>query len=137
MARWASGHLRSLQAAHPRSWRRRRLGAGYGHLGAVAEGAARVDPAHRRRWATRPALGTRLEPLGPAPAPRAWHRAIYDPEGDRMIVYGGFDGGPVNRSDLWALSLAGTPTWSELFPSGTGPGPRSAHSLIYDPDGKR
>src|SRR5205823_2364369 len=78
---------------------------------------------------------TRLTAFGAPPSPRVFHRAIYDPEGDRMIVYGGFDG--ADRGDLWALSLAGVPTWTELHPEGASPGPLLAHSMVYDTKQRR
>lgn len=40
---------------------------------------------------------------------------IYDSMRDRMVIFGGDDGsyfGEVN--DVWALSLAGAPSWSAL-----------------------
>src|SRR5262249_47843301 len=49
-----------------------------------------------------------LEPSGKPPAARNGHVAIYDPEGQRMIVYGGSAGTDANitrYTDLWALSL--------------------------------
>ena len=74
---------------------------------------------------------TRIATAGPQPLPRIWHSAIYDPVRDRMIVFGGDNGGPAN--DVWALSLAGTPAWTLLHPSGTPPAGRFSHSAIYDP----
>jgi hypothetical protein len=78
---------------------------------------------------------TRIEPSGPSPAPRAGHSLVYDPDGDRMILFGGFDGvsAPAQRrNDVWALSLYGTPTWTEITPVGPGPSARSSHSAVYD-----
>jgi hypothetical protein len=49
-----------------------------------------------------PYAWTRLEPSGPLPAARSSHAAIYDPQRDRMIVYGGFDGF-LALGDVWAL----------------------------------
>ena len=58
---------------------------------------------------------TRLPTLGPGPRPRKRHNAVYDPEKDRMIVFGGDVRGAVN--DVWAFSLNGaSPTWVELQP---------------------
>ena len=67
----------------------------------------------------------------PQPTARFCHTAIYDPVRDRMVVFGGYDGG--YRNDVWALSLAGSPAWSELAPGGTPPSARDAHTAIYDP----
>ena len=74
---------------------------------------------------------TELTPAGTPPSPRSGHSMIYDPVRDRMVVFGGFDGSYLD--DVWALSLAGTPTWTELTPGGTPPGGRRSHSAIYDP----
>src|SRR5439155_1232433 len=51
--------------------------------------------------------------------------------GDRMIVFGGWDGS--FRNDVWALSLAGSPTWSALTPAGGPPSARYGHNALYDP----
>ncbi len=74
-----------------------------------------------------------LSPSGTAPTPRNVQTAIYDPVRDRMIVFGGFDvtGNYVN--DTWALTLSGSPAWSDLTPSGTPPSGRGWHTTIYDP----
>src|SRR6185436_5586527 len=40
---------------------------------------------------------------GDAPSSRSRHAAIYDPDDDRMIVFGGTDGGRLN--DAWSLDL--------------------------------
>ncbi len=69
------------------------------------------------------------------PGPRGGHVAIVDPVGRRMIVYGGYDGvtPPVFRlGDAWALSLTGTPAWTQLAPAGTSPSARSSASAVYD-----
>ena len=75
---------------------------------------------------------TQLAPTGTLPSARGRHSAIYDPVRDRMVVFGGFTGSS-NLNDVWALSLAGTPAWTQLTPTGTPPIARYAHSAIYDP----
>jgi hypothetical protein len=77
-------------------------------------------------------MWTQLSPAGTPPSPRFRHTAIYDPVRDRMVVFGGI-GIAGDLSDAWALSMAGTPTWSQLTPSGTPPGARAYHTAIYDP----
>src|SRR5262249_21973435 len=53
----------------------------------------------------------------PPPTTREGHSAIYDPVRDRMVVFGGFGGGFYFNhltNDVWALSLTGRPTWTQL-----------------------
>jgi hypothetical protein len=73
---------------------------------------------------------TRTDSVAAAPAARFGHSAIFDPIGDRMIVFGGSVGGAC-FGDLWQLSLAGTPAWSPLS-AGAGPTPRMFASMVYD-----
>ena len=70
----------------------------------------------------------------PAPSPRRFHSAIVDPTRDRMLVFGGevTSGTSPFANDLWALSLAGTPLWTEIHPAGTPPTPRFSHTAILD-----
>ena len=72
-----------------------------------------------------------LHPSGTPPEPRREATAIYDPIWDRIIVYGGYDGGP--RDDLWALNLYGSPSWTPLTSSTAGPAGRNGHVAILDP----
>ena len=75
-----------------------------------------------------------LVPAGTPPSARLHHTAIYDPERNRMLVFGGWNGsGRTIFDETWELTLGGTPTWTKLFPSGTSPGPRFGHAAIYDP----
>jgi hypothetical protein len=77
---------------------------------------------------------TQLSPSGTPPSARCFHSAIYDPVRDRMVVFGGYsDSAPYYLNDVWVLSLAGTPAWTQLIPSSTPPSARYAHSAIYDP----
>jgi hypothetical protein len=77
----------------------------------------------------------RLEPRGEGPAARVGHTAVYDPARDRILVFGGFDSeeGVGFQNDVWALSLAHTPTWERLEPAGEPPSGRDAHAAVYDP----
>src|SRR5206468_2714820 len=65
---------------------------------------------------------------GPVPSPRAFHSAVFDAVGDRMLVFGG--AGSV-QNDLWKLSLDDS-TWSPLPPIGIVPAARLFQSGIYD-----
>ena len=71
-----------------------------------------------------------LLPSGQPPPPRADHSAIYDPVRDRMIVFGGAN----SDSSVWALSLSGIPSWSQISFSGVEhPQGRNDHAAVYDP----
>jgi hypothetical protein len=80
---------------------------------------------------------TSVAALGAPPGGRTGHSAIYDPVRDRMLVFGGSGrdagGASVKFSDVWSLTLAGTPTWLLLTPGGSSPDARSEHGAIYDP----
>ena len=73
---------------------------------------------------------------GAPPAPRECRGGLYDPVRDRVLIFGGY-GYPDHFNDVWALDLAGTPTWNQLSPAGTPPAPRRAMSMTYDPEGDR
>ena len=72
-----------------------------------------------------------LAPVGPAPAPRDGHAAVYDPAGPRMLVFGG-NQGTARLDDVWALSLGASPAWDSLATSGTAPAPRFLHAAVMD-----
>lgn len=84
------------------------------------------------RWAL-------VNPGGSPPSARYGHAAIHDAAGNRMIVFGGSEqlGQSPADSRVWALSLGGTPAWSELeVASGAGsqrPLPRRDHTMVRDP----
>ena len=91
-----------------------------------------------------PMVWSPLPAAGDYPPGRTEHAAIYDPEGDRMIVFGGAE--PVDCpfhpdeqcnllvNDAWALNLGGAlPTWQKLAPLGDPPSPRAGHTAVYDP----
>src|SRR5262249_40321875 len=72
---------------------------------------------------------TRLDPAGSLPSPRSQMAAAFDSKRRRMRVFGGSTGA---GSDLWALSLSGTPSWSQLVVPGAPPA-RDVTSAVYDP----
>ena len=74
-----------------------------------------------------------LTPAGPSPGPRAATAAVYDSDRDRVVFFAGMDVAGIARNDVWALTLSGTPTWSQITPLGTPPSPRNGSSAIYDP----
>ena len=75
---------------------------------------------------------TPLQAVGPAPPSRSWHSAVYDSKRDRMIVFGG-NHGETLLGDVWALDLAGGPTWEHLDVSMPDIVPRRMHAATYDP----
>ncbi len=73
-----------------------------------------------------------ITPLGAPPARRDAMTAVYDPIGDRMLVFGGWDG-RAYRNDVWSLELSGeTPRWTQILPTGTLPSTRRNHSAAFD-----
>ncbi|HET6463762.1 MAG TPA: kelch repeat-containing protein, partial [Candidatus Krumholzibacteria bacterium] len=80
-----------------------------------------------------PPSWTQLSPAGTLPSARQFHTAVYDAPRDRMVVFGGTNWTDyLSRDDVWALSLSGTPAWTQLAPSGTLPPARDSHTGIYD-----
>lgn len=74
---------------------------------------------------------------GPRPGERHSPQWGYDPARNRVLVFGGYGrhypGEPYEYlNDVWELSLNGTPTWTELFPTGTAPAGRLAGTAVYD-----
>jgi hypothetical protein len=95
------------------------------------------DAPYNDVWALSPGdtmVWTHLDPSGSLPVARSNHSAIYDPNGDRMIVFGG-NSGNTPLDDVWQLSLAGArPAWAPSDPPSTleSPSGRYYHSAIYD-----
>ncbi len=95
-------------------------------------------------WVLTNANGTGGTPqwlrLPAAPVGRQSHLAAYDPASNRMIIFGGAGNSPgSDYNDVWILTnangMGGTPTWSQLAPTGTLPAPRGGYSSFgsYDP----
>jgi hypothetical protein len=74
-----------------------------------------------------------LSPGGAPPPVRGYVSGIYDPVRDRMLVFGGNNGG-VPYEDVWSLALA-VPAWSQVIPAGAAIPARAGHTAIYDPRG--
>lgn len=76
-----------------------------------------------------------------APPARTRHVAVYDPVNQRMLVHGGVQDGEFNNDvyldDVWELSLAGPPVWTQLAPSGHQPAVRRGHVAVYDSQERR
>jgi PKD domain/Kelch motif len=87
-----------------------------------------------------------LSPTGTAPPVRRDSSVAYDPETNRLIVFGGqaYPQADVvsNYNDVWVLTNAnglgeGTPTWIQLTPTGDPPTARGGHSVVYNPTTRR
>lgn len=84
---------------------------------------------------------TRIDPVSPLPHEWRWHLGIYDPVRDRLIVFGGYQTACVGHHcnisyyyrEVWALNLAGTPTWTRIEAQGEAPPALYYASVIYDP----
>src|SRR5262245_28285058 len=76
--------------------------------------------------------GWRVEdPLGDVPLSRISASSIYDPNRDRMVVWGGYAYGAPQRGS-WLLSLRGRPKWTEMYVEGEPPPGSWDHSAVYD-----
>lgn len=71
-----------------------------------------------------------------SPTARFAHTAVYDPVGERMLVFGGTRNWNNGLNDTWSLDLssglAGA-TWEELDPAGAAPQARYDHAAAYLP----
>jgi hypothetical protein len=83
---------------------------------------------------------TQLTTAGTPPPARESGSAIYDSTNNVLTVYGG-DAGGSPFGDVWTLSNAngngGTPTWTQLSPTGTAPMARTGHTATYDKTNNR
>lgn len=70
------------------------------------------------------------------PAARAGASLIYDPLGDRLIMFGGQAGGGASNSELWEFRIS-TAQWFPLFAFGMPPSARIHHTAVHDPDHDR
>jgi hypothetical protein len=84
-----------------------------------------------------PATWIQLSPSGGPPSARRSHNAVYDAATNRMTIFGGDETCSESNNEVWMLDhangLGGTPSWSQLSPTGTTPTPWSLHSGVYDP----
>jgi hypothetical protein len=105
-------------------------------------GLGRSSPCRNDVWVLANASGVSgaptwipLSPAGAAPALRLRHGSAYDSANNRLIVFGGNNCFQTNFNDVWVLTnangLGGTPSWSQLSPSGTLPSPGSLNSIVY------
>ncbi|MEO0099036.1 MAG: kelch repeat-containing protein [candidate division WOR-3 bacterium] len=73
---------------------------------------------------------TQLSPSGNLPPPRSVYASGYSPTTNMFYIYGGWsDYGELD--DLWVLNLSNL-TWTQLYPTNEGPGPKRKISGVYD-----
>ena len=79
---------------------------------------------------------TQLVPLPGFVPQRDLSCAIFDPAGDRMIIFGGWANGYLNET--WQFTFAnGIYSWTQLSPTGPLPPPRRGHAAVFDPVRRR
>jgi hypothetical protein len=74
---------------------------------------------------------------GAGPSARWGGHAVYDPAGDRFVVFGGLTASGATANDVWALKLGDDPTWHELAPDGPAPAARWSAAYGFDPVRRR
>jgi len=74
---------------------------------------------------------------GSGPEPRWGGHAVYDPAGDRVIVFGGRRTDGTSFNDVWELALAGAPRWERLDVAGEPPAPRWGGAVGFDAEARR
>jgi hypothetical protein len=80
----------------------------------------KLDSGTSRHWEP-------LNVVGTPPCPRYQHNAVYDPVGERMILYSGCDGTGI-LNDVWTLKLTpGSESWAQLNPAN----PPEARYVVY------
>jgi hypothetical protein len=69
------------------------------------------------------------------PGRRLGSVAVYDPAGDRVLVFGGRDRGSYEPlGDLWELALTPSMRWRKIEAwGGVAPSPRAGAAFVYDP----
>jgi hypothetical protein len=68
------------------------------------------------------------------PPPRYGHTLVYDPDNQRIVLFGGRDQSGLVPADLWTWN--GT-TWTSTPTTGGPPDARALHSMAYDAAGKQ
>lgn len=82
--------------------------------------------------------GATWSAIGANGQPRTDHSAVWYPDEDAMIVFGGRDGEDAKTADnsTWRLTLGDSPAWTRLNVTG-GPSKRFAQTAVYDSTAKR
>jgi hypothetical protein len=80
---------------------------------------------------------TKLNPSGTPPSGRRECIGTFDPDNNRMIVFGGYDGTNY-LNEAWELNFTSGSNgqWNKLSPQGSSPNARGLSCGIYDPSSK-
>ena len=83
-------------------------------------------------WMYDPAANTwtELSPAGDTPVARNGHAMVYDPVGQKVVLFGGVNA-KGRLDDTWMYDPAAN-TWTELEPRGPQPPVRWGHAMAYD-----
>jgi N-acetylneuraminic acid mutarotase len=87
-------------------------------------------------WAYKPSINTwtQLNPSGGPPQSRFTASAVWDPNNNQMIIYGGENGGG-GLSDIWSYKPSSN-FWTQIIPSGTPP-PLMGQATAWDATNNR
>jgi N-acetylneuraminic acid mutarotase len=87
-------------------------------------------------WSYDPAANTwtKLAPSGGSPPPRQQYAMVYDPDTDKVILFGGGRGQPL-FNETWSYDPAKN-TWTHLHPEGDVPPNCQGPAMVYDPVSK-
>jgi N-acetylneuraminic acid mutarotase len=104
----------------------------------IVFGGGSDDSTLNDTWAYDPTANawTRLSPVGGLPVARSGHSMVYDPNTQRVIMFGGSYGGKNGLNETWAYDPS-INTWTNLNPPGTLPLGRLGQSMVYDPSAHR
>jgi galactose oxidase-like protein len=69
---------------------------------------------------------------GTLPTPRSGAAMVLDPRRYRLLLFAGSTSNNTPLNDLWALTLNGTPTWTQLSNGPAAPSPRMRSMAFYD-----
>ena len=79
---------------------------------------------------------TRIAGSGSGPPGRDAAGMIYDPVGDRLVLFGGWSGSDY-LNDVWVYPLSNSSGWTALVVEGMPPEPMRDMSAVYDPINRR
>jgi alpha-tubulin suppressor-like RCC1 family protein len=73
--------------------------------------------------------------IGSFPMVRSGHSMVYDPIGNRVIMFGGY-GSSGNKKDLWMYDSI-LNCWEQITTNGLIPSARSGHAMIWNPTAQK